>query len=100
MAEAERGVTTGPASDQAPRIATSGVQLGRRVESRTFVQQSWQRFRRNRLAVVSLVVMIVIIAMGFGAPLISHYVTHHSYEEQSLLDRFKKPGQDGYLLGT
>jgi peptide/nickel transport system permease protein len=81
-------------------MRVDAARLGGRVESRTFVQQSWIRFRRNKLAVASLVVIIIILLLGFGAPLISRFVTHQNYAEQVLLDRFKKPGQEGHLLGT
>lgn len=71
-----------------------------RTESRTYLQQSWGRFRNNGLAVGALVVVIASFAFGFGAPLISTYITQQGFEEQILLDRFKNPGEDGYILGT
>lgn len=71
-----------------------------RTKSRSYLGQSWARFRRNHLAVASLLVVVIMLVFGFSAPLISKYVTHVGYDEQSLLDRFKKPGEDGYILGT
>jgi peptide/nickel transport system permease protein len=67
---------------------------------RTYLQQSWTRFKKNKTAVVALVFTIVILLFGFGAPLISEFVTHKTYGEQSLLDSFKRPGEDGYILGS
>lgn len=80
------------ANDQLSRLA--------RTKPRTYLQQSWSRFTHNRLAVASLMVVALILAFGFGAPLVSHYITHQGYAEQSLLDRFKRPGSPGHLLGT
>lgn len=79
---------------------TSDLSRVGRTEQRSLFQQAWYRFRRNRLAIASLVVMILMLAFGFGAPLISKYVTHKSYDEQSLLDGFKGIREDGYILGT
>ena len=83
-------------------VATGIGDLSRlsRTETRTYVQQSWSRFRRNYVAVAAMVVVVAALLFGYGAPLLSRFVTHHSYAYQSLLDRFKQPGQDGYLLGS
>lgn len=102
MDEEARG--QGAAASRATGRGTppDNVILGRdsRPESRTYLQQSWLRFRHNGLAIGALIVVIAALAFGFGSPLISSYITHQGYEEQILLDRFKGPGEDGYILGT
>ena len=82
--------------------ATAGDSLSRaaRTQPRTYLQQSWARFRRNWLAIAALILVVIALLFGYGAPLISEYVTHRDYAEQVLLDRFKQPGEDGYILGT
>ncbi|MDI3340415.1 MAG: ABC transporter permease [Sphaerobacter sp.] len=86
------------------RVPTTarGAELSRvaRTKARSNFQQAWTRFRRNHLAVGSLVVVVLIFAFGFSAPLISRYVTHVGYDEQVLLDKFLRPGEKGHLLGT
>lgn len=78
----------------------SALSRASRTESRTYLTQSWLRFRNNGLAVAALAVVVAALVFGFGAPLISTYITHQGYEEQILVDRFKSPGDDGYILGT
>ena len=48
----------------------------------------------------SLMMSIVILLFSFGAPLISHFITHRGYADQTLLDRFSPPFSHGYVLGT
>ena len=56
---------------------------------------SWQRFRRHRVAVVSGVVLLLMVAMCALAPLLAPY----EYTEQDLSSTFASPNGD-YLLGT
>lgn len=79
-------------SDQLSRLG--------KTKTKTYLQQSWARFRRNYVAMGALVIVILALLFGFGAPLVSRFITHHGYGEQVLLDRFMQPGQKGYILGT
>lgn len=81
----------------AERIALGHLE---RTKPRSYLSQCWTRFKRNKMAVAGLVVFILALVFGFGAPLISQYVTHHTYADQSLLYPFEQPGQGGYYLGT
>jgi peptide/nickel transport system permease protein len=86
----------------AENVAVTADDLSRlsHTQPRTYLEQSWARFRRNQIAVGALVIVVIALAFGYGAPLISHFVTHQSYANQDLLMRFKQPGQDGYILGS
>ena len=88
-------------SADAQSLVDSGdlSRAGRRAPE-GFLQQSWRRFRRNRVAVVALVVTFLIVLFSVGAPLISHFITHKNMSEQFLLDRFKPPFSSGYILGA
>ncbi|HUZ03527.1 MAG TPA: ABC transporter permease [Thermomicrobiaceae bacterium] len=97
MAEAGREAAAQAA--QRP-LLSNHLTVAERVAARSYLQQSWLRFKRNRLAIAAGVLVVIIFCFGFGAPLISKYVTHVGYADQTLLDRFKHPGQAGYLLGT
>lgn len=85
-----------------PARATISDALTRveRTEQRSYLRQSWQRFRKNTLAMVALILTIAILCFGYGAPLIERYVTGNSYYQTNLRAPFKKPLEDGYILGT
>ncbi|MFC4320652.1 oligopeptide ABC transporter permease [Litchfieldia salsa] len=53
------------------------------------------KFLRNKLAVIGAVILTIIILAAVFAPVIAPY----SFEEQSLIDKLKPPGEE-YLLGT
>lgn len=57
--------------------------------------RAWEQFKRNKLAVVSLIVLIVVILLALFAPI----VAPHDPAEQDLLQRLKPPGAS-HLLGT
>lgn len=85
----------------ARRLAEAGdLSRAARRQPEGYLRQSWRRFRHNRLAIVALLMTILIVCFSFGAPLISHFITHKSYADQSLLDRFAKPFSPGYILGA
>lgn len=74
--------------------------LAKSVKSRSYLQMATRRFRRNKMAMTGMFVLIVMIIMALGADVIASQVTHHQPEDQSLLDRFAPIGADGYLLGA
>lgn len=61
-------------------------------KSPSYLARAWRRFRRNRLSLVALVVFVLIILFSYGAPLVSAVITHQSYDAQSLLSKFARPG--------
>ena len=67
---------------------------------RSPLAQALARFSQDRVAITALVLTIVILLFSFGAPLISHLITHRGYAEQKLLDRFSPPLSHGYILGA
>jgi peptide/nickel transport system permease protein len=87
-------------SEGAAVLTTMSSNRALRTEQRGYIAQSWRRLRQNRVAVIALFVTVAIMLFSFSAPLISRYVTGIGYQEQVLLDRFKRPFQDGYVLGT
>ena len=76
-----------PADPSSPSVATSGDAAGRSpagvggIEGRTPFQLAWQRLRRDRVAMVSLAVIVVIVLMAFLAPLAA-VITGHPVNEQ------------------
>lgn len=67
--------------------ATKGKKEGNKV---------WKRLRRNKMAMVGLVITSLLILLAILAPVIA---PHDPYEVK-LMDSMKAPGEDGYLLGT
>lgn len=55
----------------------------------------WQRFSRNRLAVVGLILVLIMFGVGLFAP----WLAPHSYREQNL-DAVDQPPSWNYPLGT
>jgi peptide/nickel transport system permease protein len=97
MAEIERDEAVGGATAQALAVS-SGQAL--RSAPRGYLKQSWDRLAQNRVAVVSLFLTVAILVFSLSAPLISQFVTGRGYQQQVLQDRFKRPFEDGYILGT
>ncbi len=54
-----------------------------------------QRFKRQRLAIIGLVIVVFLMIVGFGAPLLAP----SDYREANLMDANRFPGGE-YLLGT
>jgi peptide/nickel transport system permease protein len=63
------------------------------VISLTPSQIFWREFKKDRLALASIVFLVVMIVVALAAPLISRYVVHHSANELFLnrLDQFGLP---------
>ena len=53
--------------------------------------RAWRRFRAHKPALVALVLAVLLVALAYGAPLVSRYVTHVSPSDQRLLDNFARP---------
>ncbi|MBX6341115.1 MAG: ABC transporter permease, partial [Thermomicrobiaceae bacterium] len=86
--------------ERTSRLASADLSRAARTKQRGYLEQVWRRFRRNHLALAALAVTLVILVFSYGAPLVSAYVTHKGYADQSLLKGLKPPLTDGYLLGS
>ena len=65
------------------------------VESRTFVQDAWSRFRQNGLATVSLVFLAVMVLLAVVVPIVSPY----TYDEMDFAQINALPNA-AHWLGT
>ena len=61
-------------------------------ESKGLLREAWDRFRRDRLALVGGVVIILLVVLALGASLFSQYVTHYQPYSQDLWSNLKSPG--------
>lgn len=80
--------------------ATAGIDGDRDIlteaRARGPLARAWDRFRRNRLALVSLAFCGVLVVVALAAPLLAPY----HYAETDFEARLADPGTDGHLLGT
>ena len=77
-------------------IAASPLEIEGPVRAQSQFSRAWSRFKRNRLALVSLVFVAILVLVAIFAPLIAPY----GYDETNYTAVRVPPGTDGYLLGT
>lgn len=93
---------------QNPIRARAAAQLRLREATKTpgLVGMAWQRFRRDKLAILGAAVLIILMAMSLSAPLLSKYVTRFEPADIELGASLKGPGyrksadQPVHWLGT
>ena len=63
---------------------------------------AWYTLRRDRLTVISVIIVLLIAVTSIGAPLIAQYVFNTSFEAQNLSRTYAAPTLDppGYLFGS
>ncbi len=62
--------------------------------------RAWRRFKRNRISMVALAVLMCIVVFVVSAGLLSQFVTGFDYRENNLAAVLSKPGENGYILGS
>jgi peptide/nickel transport system permease protein len=71
----------------------------RRPAPRDARHPAWQRFRRNRIAMAALVVVVLVAAFALAADPIAA-ATGYTYHAVDLRNRLQAPLSPGHLLGT
>lgn len=61
---------------------------------------AWQRFRRNRLAVIGAALVMILILMAVLSPLLAHFGIIQDPLKQDVANIEAGPGQAGHLLGS
>ncbi len=61
---------------------------------------AWQRFRRNRLAVIGLGLVVLLVLVALSAPLLVHFGIIRDPNKQDVAYIEASPGQFGFLLGS
>jgi peptide/nickel transport system permease protein len=64
-----------PAASSTP-LAAEDVPSRRQVSGRGFWSAAWWRFRRDRVSLIALAVLLLIVAVSAAAPVISGYILH------------------------
>jgi ABC-type dipeptide/oligopeptide/nickel transport system permease subunit len=63
-------------------------------------RQVWRQYRKNRVALAALVVVVAVVLFAITADLLSSYVTGFDSRENHLDQRLSHPGENGYILGS
>jgi oligopeptide transport system permease protein len=63
-------------------------------------QDAWQRFRRNRLALVGAAIVVMLVVGAFSGPLLVHFGIIHDPLKQDVAFIEVGPGQNGHPLGS
>jgi peptide/nickel transport system permease protein len=83
------------ASDPTVAVGVEGEpdRPSRRVAALTPRQIFWREFRKDRLALVSIVFIVLMIVVAFTAPLVAKHIVHHDPNHLYLtqLDKFNLP---------
>lgn len=70
-----------PSTIEGTADATELTDAAKKIEGRSPWQLAWERLRRDRVASVSFIVILLIIAVALLAPVISKLIGHGPYEQ-------------------
>jgi peptide/nickel transport system permease protein len=73
--------------------AKSGKTMGNKSQAGLV----WFRFKKNKLAMFGLVMIILLLTLSLGA---SFFIPYDKVYKQSMADRFMTPGAEGHIFGT
>ena len=68
-----------------------------KAKNRTQWGLVWFRFKKNKLAMFGLFMIIILLLLCMSASL---YIDYEDVYTQSMADRFISPGSEGHFLGT
>jgi peptide/nickel transport system permease protein len=75
----------------------SKAKNGKTMDNRSQAGLIWFRFKKNRLAMFGLVMIILLLILTLGA---SIFIPYEKIYKQSMADRFIVPGAAGHIFGT
>jgi peptide/nickel transport system permease protein len=83
-------------------VAAPRVEAPVRRYSAGLWSNAWYKLRRDRLTMISGVIILLIALTSIGAPLIAQYVFNTSFEAQNLSRTYAAPTLDppGYMFGS
>lgn len=67
---------------------------------RSFWRDSLRRLRRDKLTLLAIVILLTMTAISLFGPIIAENSFGLSPNKTNILDKYRAPGEDGYLLGT
>jgi ABC-type dipeptide/oligopeptide/nickel transport system permease subunit len=86
---------------EAPATLGSAIEDREHLKkSRSFYGRAWASFRRDKVAIVALVISVILILFSFGAPIVAR-LTGHDYATGDLRAQLLPPFQSSdHILGT
>lgn len=83
--------TTTAAGTRSSASQALGQDFALRGPARSFWQDSWARFRRDRLAIMGGLIFFFLCLLAIFAPLLSAYVTHYDPNQINLKENYALP---------
>lgn len=80
----------------------SGVGSPERLNVRStpgFYSRAWGRYRRDKIGMVALAIVLLVVIFSVGAPVVSQ-ISGYTANENHLADKLAAPGEKDYILGT
>lgn len=102
MAQQSNVALDTPGKGRAPLMTAEErtVARARLGSSRGFYRRAWDKLRRDRIAMVALVIVLIMTVASFGAPLVSQFITGYSYSQVDLRATLYPPFTGDHVLGT
>lgn len=102
MAQQSNVALDTPGKGRAPLMTAEErtVARARLGSSRGFYRRAWDKLRRDRIAMVALVIVLIMTVASFGAPLVSKFITGYSYSQVDLRATLYPPFTGDHVLGT
>ena len=69
--------------------------MSKGIKKKSAIKEFWRQFKKNKLAIFGLVVLLFLVLVAFTAP----YIAPYPYDQQTLIDKLATPGTK-YLLGA
>ncbi|MEM6527284.1 MAG: ABC transporter permease, partial [Chloroflexota bacterium] len=83
---------------QVAKIAQEGPEA--RPRSKTLAQRALYRIRRDKLTLISLLVLLMMAVLSYSAPFITNQILQTSYTRPDPINKYLPIGTEGHLLGT
>lgn len=102
MAQQSNVALDTPGKGRAPLMTAEERTVARAKlgSSRGFYRRAWDKLRRDRIAMVALVIVLIMTVASFGAPLVSKFITGYSYSQVDLRATLYPPFTGDHALGT
>ncbi|MEL6269252.1 MAG: ABC transporter permease [Chloroflexota bacterium] len=83
---------------QVAKIVQEGPEA--RPRSKSLAQRAMYRIRRDKLTLISLLVLLVMAVLSYSAPFITNQILQTSYTRPDPINKYLPVGTEGHLLGT
>ena len=99
MAQQSESTSAGLSTVAAEQQTGDALSRGQLKSTPGFYARAWRRFKKDRVAMVAMVIGIIVLLFSFGAPVVSQ-LTGYDYATGDLRKTLLAPGEQGHILGT